>query len=84
MWPKLLRASVTEAIGERAAENAPAPPTAAVSGFISSADGGHAIEAKTGEQARIRMRENTRAMALEARPANAPAASWVYRNYLAK
>lgn len=84
MWPKLLRTSVTEAIGERAADNAPAPPTAAVSGFISSADGGRAVEAKARDRASIRMRESTKAMVLEARPANAPSASWVYRNYLAK
>jgi hypothetical protein len=84
MWPKLLRASVTEAIGERAADNAPAPPKAAVSGFIGSADGGRAVDAKAGEQAHLRLRESTRAMVLESRPANAPAASWVHRNYLAK
>jgi hypothetical protein len=52
MWPKLLRASVTEAIGERTAEDAPAPPTAAVSGFIGSADHGRAVEAKAGERAK--------------------------------
>jgi hypothetical protein len=84
MWPKLLRASVTEAIGERAAENAPAPPTATVSGFIGSADHGRAVEAKAGERANVRMRDSTRAMVLESRPANAPAAGWVNRNYLAK
>ena len=84
MWPKLLRASVTEAIGERAADNAPAPPTAAVSGFIRSADSGHAVEAKAGERASVRMRETTGSMVMEARPAKAPAATWVYRSYLAK
>jgi hypothetical protein len=84
MWPKLLRASVTEAIGERTADSAPAPPTAAVSGFIGSADSGRAVETKAGERASVRMRDSTRAMVLESRPANAPAAGWVYRNYLAK
>jgi hypothetical protein len=84
MWPKLLRASVTEAIGDRTAEIAPAPPTAAVSGFIGSADSGRPVEPKPGERASVHMRESTRAMVLEARPADAPAASWVYRNYLAK
>jgi hypothetical protein len=84
MWPKLLRASVTEAIGERTADNPPAPPTTAVSGFIGSADRGRAVEAKAGGRANVSVRESTRAMVLEARPANAPAASWVYRSYLAK
>jgi hypothetical protein len=84
MWPKLLRTSVTEAIGDRTADSAPAPPTTAVSGFIGSADSGHAVEAKAGEQMSVRMRESNRAMVLEARPANAPVANWVYRSYLAK
>jgi hypothetical protein len=84
MWPKLLRANVTEAIGERTTDNAPAPPTTAVSVFIDSADRGRAVEAKAGERASVNVRESTRAMVLEARPANAPVASWVYRSYLAK
>jgi hypothetical protein len=84
MWPKLLRASVTEAIGERDAADAPPPPTAAVSGFISSANSGAAVEAKAGEQASIRMRDSSKAIVMEARPAAAPATSWVHRNYLAK
>ncbi len=84
MWPKLLRASITEAIGERDGGNHPAPPSTEVSAFISAADSARAVEAAAGDEARIRMRESSKAMLLEARPAMAPAASWVHRSYLAK
>src|SRR5215472_615836 len=36
MWPKLLRASVTEAVGDHTTNPAPAPPVAAASGFLVS------------------------------------------------
>jgi hypothetical protein len=84
MWPKLLRASVTEAIGEREATNAPVPPKAEVSGFIAAANSGRAVETNAGEQMRIRTRNSTRAMVMETRPAAAPADAWVHRNYLAR
>lgn len=84
MWPKLLRANVTEAISERDAANAPAPRKADVSDFISSANKGRATETIGGEQTRTQLRDSTRAVVLEARPAAAPAASWMHRNYLAK
>ncbi len=83
MWPKLLRASITEAIGERDAANASAPTSAEVFGFINAANSGLPVEANAGEMARVRRRDTAKAMVLEARPA-APAASWVHRNYLAK
>ncbi len=85
MWPKLLRASITEAIGERSTAGAPPPPSRTdVSGVIAAASSGRAVEASAGERSRIRVQESARAMVLETRPAAAPAASWVYRNYLAK
>ncbi len=84
MWPKLLRASITEAIGERDAVNVPPPSTADVHGFIGAANSGRTVETSVGERARVRVQDNARAMVLETRPAAAPAASWVYRNYLAK
>jgi hypothetical protein len=87
MWPKLLRASITEAIGDRQATDPPAPPKADASGFITAADRARAVEVPGNEQTRLRMRDSANAMLLEARPATAaaaPAASWVHRNYLAK
>jgi ARG/rhodanese/phosphatase superfamily protein len=83
MWPKMLRASVTEAIGERDAANAPAPPAAAVSGFINPANNGRVTEARAGERTRIRVMESPKVMSLESRPA-APAAAWLHRSYIAK
>jgi hypothetical protein len=88
MWPKLLRASVTEAIGERKeAEKRPAPPPAEVSKFIDAADSGRAIEADTpGDLARVVKKESGGAVVVETRPAGAGKSpvGWVYRNYLAR
>ena len=84
MWPKLLRASITEAIGDREATNPPAPPRAEVSGFITAADRARAVAVPGNEQNSLRMRDSANAVLLEARPAAAPAASWVHRSYLAK
>jgi hypothetical protein len=84
MWPKLLRAAATEAIGERDAANAPAPPPDAVKGFIADAETGKLVEAKTKERTRIGVRENANAMSLETRAADAPASAWIHRSYIAK
>jgi hypothetical protein len=84
MWPKLLRASATEAIAARDAANEPAPPTAAVIEFIDSASSARSVETRAGNQSRISMRASAKALYLETRPAAAPAINWVHRNYLAK
>jgi hypothetical protein len=84
MWPKMLRASITEAIGERDAANDPAPPAAAVSGFIKPANNGRVIETRAGERTRIRVMESPKVMSLESRPAAAPADGWLHRSYIAK
>ena len=84
MWPKLLRASITEAIGDRDAVNAPAPPAEAVNGFIAPATGGRTVETRTGEHARVRISESPKIMSFEARPAAAPTAGWLHRSYIAK
>lgn len=84
MWPKLLRASATEAIGERDAANAPAPSVDTVNGFIAGAEKSKLIEARTKEQTLIGVRDSARMMSLETRPANAPASAWIHRNYIAK
>ena len=84
MWPKLLRTSITEAIGERGGANEPPPPAAAASSFIAGADRATAVESKSGEQARVRVKEGTGFMAIESRPALAPPDAWVHRSYLAK
>jgi len=84
MWPKLLRASVTEAIGERDAASEPAPPAAAVSGFINPANHARAIETPAGGRTRIRIIESPKVMSLESRPAAASADAWLHRSFIAK
>lgn len=84
MWPKLLRASVTEAIGERDAANAAPPSVDAVNGFIAGAEKAKTVETKTKEKSVIGVRENTEVMSLVSRPAAAPAEAWIHRSYIAK
>ena len=84
MWPKMLRASITEAIGEREAANEPVPLAAAVRAFISPAKSSHAVETRAGERTRIRVIDSPKVMSLESPPAAAPADGWVHRSYIAK
>lgn len=84
MWPKLLRASAIEAIGERSVGGEAAPATTAVSDFINAAHRGRAADALPNDKARITKRESTGALFLETRPAAAPVDGWVHRNYLAR
>jgi hypothetical protein len=86
MWPKLLRASATEALGERnaSAQQPPAPPIAEATGFLSSPSDARSVEKSAGADGRVEMRENAKTLFMEARPAAAPASAWVHRNYLAK
>ncbi|MFB9264096.1 ARPP-1 family domain-containing protein [Bradyrhizobium erythrophlei] len=84
MWPKLLRASVTEAIGEGKTSNLPAPPARAVNGFIVEAEKSKRVETRATKQTTIGLREGSTMMSLESRPAAAAADAWIYRSYIAK
>lgn len=84
MWPKLLRASAIEAIGERDSAEAPAPPAATVTEFIAGAEGVKGVDARAGEQARLRVKESAKVLSIESRPAAAPANGWMHRSYIAK
>lgn len=84
MWPRLLRASATEAIGESQSAAVPPPSLAAVSAFLDEANHARKVEKAVGDDARIEMRESAKTLYFEARPAAAPASSWMHRNYLAK
>jgi hypothetical protein len=42
------------------------------------------LEANTGEKARAAVRQSATTMAIEARPAAAPADAWIHRSVLAK
>ena len=84
MWPKLLRASVTEALGERDGTAEPAPPVAEANSFLARPADARTVEKDAGSGGRIEMRDSAKMLFMEAKPAAAPASAWVHRNYLAK
>jgi hypothetical protein len=82
MWPKLLKASVTEAIGERngAAEQLPSHET--VLAFLQSAErGGEATQRELTKSVRLETRDGEKAVYFATERASG---GWVHRNYLAK
>jgi hypothetical protein len=83
MWPKLLVAAVTEAIGSESdkAAAAPAPSAAGVSEFLATAEKGNAQEQVVNPLSRQELRDADAALFVEARRGDG---SWVHRNYLAK
>jgi hypothetical protein len=84
MWPKLLRASATEALGERNGAAQPAPPVAEASGFLASPRDLPSVEKNAGSGGSIEMRDSAKTLFMEAKPVAAPPSAWVHRNYLAK
>jgi hypothetical protein len=84
MWPKLLRASATEAIGGQGATSKPVPTSAAVTEFIDSANRARSVEVTAGRLSRVAKHDSARALVMEARPAAVPTTSWIHRTYLAK
>ncbi len=82
MWSKLLSASVTEAVGNKAAGSASTPPPIeAVAAFLQSAEKGKANRERIGTLALQEVRDADSALFVEAARADG---SWVHRNYLAK
>jgi hypothetical protein len=86
MWPKLLRASATEALTEHngSDQQPAAPPIAEATSFLTSPRDARSIEKSAGADGRIEVRESAKTLFMEAKPAAAPASAWVHRNYLAK
>jgi hypothetical protein len=84
MWPKLLRGSITEAIGERDAPAAPPPAVPAVSTFLVDANRGRPAAKPLDDRGVAEVRQSAAAVLSVARPAAAPASAWMHRNYLAK
>jgi hypothetical protein len=84
MWPKLLRGSITEAIGERNAPAAPPPAAPAVSSFLVDANRGRAAEKPLDDRGVADVRHSPAAVLSVAKPAAAPAGAWMHRNYLAR
>jgi hypothetical protein len=80
MWPKLLDAGATEAIGQKHDSKDTAPAVDAVLAFLAGVDGGRASEKPLNFGVRRVTRESDKAFQFE----TAPAAGWVHRSYLAK
>jgi ARG and Rhodanese-Phosphatase-superfamily-associated Protein domain len=81
MWPKLLAAAVTEAIGAKSGKAADAPSVATVNKFLVAAEGGKAQEEVVNDLSRQEVRDADKALFVEAQRSNG---AWVHRNYLAK
>jgi len=81
MWPKLLQASVTEAIGQKNADKDTAPTGEAASAFLAEAATGKASEKPLPAQVRLEVRDADKAFYFETRRASG---AWVHRSYLAK
>ena len=81
MWPKLLQASTTEAIGQKNAARDAAPTGDAALAFLSEAAKGRASEKPLTAEARLEIREADKAFYFETRRASG---AWVHRSYLAK
>src|SRR5204863_4455174 len=88
MWPKLLAANATEAIGETGMAAEPAlPSTEQVLAFLDHAEHGKAQEKALNSTVRLETREADQSLYFETRRApNAPGAAggWVHRSYHAK
>jgi hypothetical protein len=90
LWPKLLRASVAEAIGEKLEATAKPPQPEAVDGFLKDAQSAAATRKVLTTRGSVDIRESDRVVFQEARPAPSaapasPAAdTWAHRSYLAK
>src|SRR5262249_43516262 len=82
MWPKLLIASVTEAVGERQEAGAGSGHSIeAVRNFLSGGEKGKLHAQKIGSLAHQETRDAEAALFVEAAK---PGGEWVHRNYLAK
>lgn len=80
LWPKLLNASVTEAIGARDRPNAAAPSVEDVNAFLRTAAEGRSSRRALTAGISLETRDAERALYFE----TTRAGGWVHRNYLAK
>jgi hypothetical protein len=81
MWPKLLAASATEAIGEHGANSDVPPSRAAVTAFLDAAESGKASEKELPAHISLRTREAPEAFYFETVRQEG---AFVHRSYLAK
>jgi hypothetical protein len=81
MWPKLLAASVTEAIGEKSPQNASPPSADAVGAFMTASASVPEFERILNGSVRLATRDGDGTLYAETRRADG---NWIHRNYLAK
>ncbi len=81
MWPKLLRAGVTEALAGKGAAREKAPAVDAVTAFLADAEKGAQNELALGTHAKLETRDADKALRMEAR---SPSGAFIHRNDLAK
>lgn len=82
MWPKLLDASATEAVGGRSDGTAVTPPELTeVSAFLATAEAGRKSTRALPTQGDLVVRESQRALFVET---NAKSGGWFHRSYVSK
>lgn len=81
MWPKLLAASITEAISEKDGDKAVAPGTVRVAEFLAGAEKGSAQEQALENLMDLETRDADASLYVEARSRGG---RWVHRSYTAK
>jgi hypothetical protein len=81
MWPKLLQASVTEAIGHKNADSDPTPSSDVALAFLDEAAKGKASEKPLPAAVQLEVRDGDKVLYFETRRAGG---AWVHRSYLAK
>jgi hypothetical protein len=81
MWPKLLQASITEAIGHKSADSEPVPAGEMVLAFLDDAAKGKASEKPLPAAVQLEVRDADKAFYFETRRASG---AFVHRSYLAK
>jgi hypothetical protein len=81
MWPKLLQASVTEAIGQKNAGGETTPTVEAASAFLDEARAGKPSEKVLPAAVSVETRDADKALYFETKRADG---AWLHRSYLAK
>jgi hypothetical protein len=81
MWPKLLQASVTEAIGQKNAGGEATPSADAAQAFLEDARKGKASEKGLPAEVKLETRDADASLYFETKRASG---AWVHRSYLAK
>jgi hypothetical protein len=83
MWPKLLRASATEAVAERSKAKSKTPPTTAeVKSALADADRGNSSSKQTAVRSTVTRKESAKLVMFETH--DSKQADWIHRSYVVK